>query len=248
MGTVWVRSFHIGNRHYTFVQAAPTPKTASAPSPRAWDTNRSRWRSAPSTPPTRSPRSSRDVTGLLGVAPQELIGRTLLSVVASRDVASLLAAQDGLAHQAVALRLHLQNKGDEWVEMCCVLTSLAGNPDRCFILVPEPVDDPTGSRVNELEHHLWTIAAIVEASGVLQGVGPMRDMKLMPEANNLTTRQWEILARLVRGERVPTIAEDLYLSQSAVRNHLSEIFKRFGVHSQPELLKTLGAQRTASTG
>jgi DNA-binding NarL/FixJ family response regulator len=47
------------------------------------------------------------------------------------------------------------------------------------------------------------------------------------------------LSRLLHGERVPTIASELFVSQSTVRNHLSGIFERFGVHSQPELLKML---------
>jgi len=40
----------------------------------------------------------------------------------------------------------------------------------------------------------------------------------------------------MRGERVQTIAKDLYLSQSTVRNHLVTIFQKFGVHSQTELI------------
>jgi DNA-binding NarL/FixJ family response regulator len=55
----------------------------------------------------------------------------------------------------------------------------------------------------------------------------------------LTTRQWEILTLLVQGKRVPTIARELYISPSTVRNHLSAMFKKFGVHSQPELLEAL---------
>jgi DNA-binding NarL/FixJ family response regulator len=43
----------------------------------------------------------------------------------------------------------------------------------------------------------------------------------------------------LQGKRVPTIARELYIGQSTVRNHLSEIFKRFAVHSQPELLEAL---------
>jgi DNA-binding NarL/FixJ family response regulator len=60
-----------------------------------------------------------------------------------------------------------------------------------------------------------------------------------PELGDLSTRQWEILSRLVVGERVPTIASELFISPSTVRNHLSMIFQRFGVHSQAELLGKL---------
>lgn len=52
-------------------------------------------------------------------------------------------------------------------------------------------------------------------------------------------RQLEIVDRLLRGERVPTIARKLFLSQSTVRNHLSAIFRTLGVHSQEELLTAL---------
>jgi DNA-binding NarL/FixJ family response regulator len=60
-------------------------------------------------------------------------------------------------------------------------------------------------------------------------------------SESFSTRQWEILTRLIRGERVQAIADDLYLSPSTVRNHLSVIYRKFGVHSQSELLaKYLG--------
>ena len=52
-----------------------------------------------------------------------------------------------------------------------------------------------------------------------------------------------ILRRLLRGERVPTIARDLFLSQSTVRNHLSAIYRRLGVHSQAGLLARLLPRR-----
>jgi DNA-binding CsgD family transcriptional regulator len=38
---------------------------------------------------------------------------------------------------------------------------------------------------------------------------------------------------------VSTIADTLFVSQSTVRNHLATIFKKFGVHSQAELLELL---------
>jgi DNA-binding NarL/FixJ family response regulator len=58
----------------------------------------------------------------------------------------------------------------------------------------------------------------------------------------LTSRQWEILNRLLRGERVPTIANALFISPSTVRNHLSAIFEKFGVHSQAELIERIRSE------
>ena len=62
----------------------------------------------------------------------------------------------------------------------------------------------------------------------------------------LTDRQLEVLSRLMRGERVPTIAKSLYVSQSTVRNHLVGIFKHFDVHSQAELLSKLASNAAPS--
>lgn len=94
-------------------------------------------------------------------------------------------------------------------------------------------------RLAQLEQHLWRIAAEVQASGILNTLGGAPDLQRFPELGPLSTRQWEVMSRLMRGERVPTIASELFVSQSTVRNHLSIIFKKFGVHSQEELLALL---------
>jgi DNA-binding CsgD family transcriptional regulator len=55
----------------------------------------------------------------------------------------------------------------------------------------------------------------------------------------LTARQHEILCHLARGDSVEQIAAATYLSTSTVRNHLSVIYKKFGVHSQAGILAKL---------
>jgi DNA-binding NarL/FixJ family response regulator len=97
----------------------------------------------------------------------------------------------------------------------------------------------TSSRVAELERRLWRIAHEVEQSGVAAGFERIPDQGALPGLRELSGRQWEVLTRLLRGERAPSIATDLHLSQSTVRNHLSDIFRKLGVHSQQELLQLL---------
>jgi DNA-binding NarL/FixJ family response regulator len=63
----------------------------------------------------------------------------------------------------------------------------------------------------------------------------------------LSGRQREIVTRLLAGERVPQIAREMYLSPSTVRNHLSAVFRRFGVHSQVELIALLGRGTVTAT-
>jgi|GEM_PF-222047 len=92
------------------------------------------------------------------------------------------------------------------------------------------------ARVASLEQRLWRIAREFEGDGVLVGASHAPDPYSLPGVADLSPRQWSVLTRLLQGDRVPRIAEELFLSQSTVRNHLADIFKKLGVHSQEELL------------
>ena len=61
----------------------------------------------------------------------------------------------------------------------------------------------------------------------------------LPGADQLTPRELDVLDLLSRGLRVPTIAIQLGVSESTVRNHLGAIFRKLGVCSQRELLERL---------
>jgi DNA-binding NarL/FixJ family response regulator len=61
----------------------------------------------------------------------------------------------------------------------------------------------------------------------------------------LTNRQREILTRLLQGDRVPTISRGMHLAASTVRNHLTTIYRKVGVHSQADLIERLHSQAYA---
>jgi len=69
-----------------------------------------------------------------------------------------------------------------------------------------------------------------------------------PQLGKLTSREWAVLTRLLDGQRVSAIAADLYVSQSTVRNHLSSIYAKLGVHSQVDLIRLIrrGTKRSAA--
>lgn len=94
-------------------------------------------------------------------------------------------------------------------------------------------------RVAELEDGLTRIAHEIEELGLGSHVGPDIDSMSMVASADLTSRQHEVVRRLVAGERVPSIARSIFLSQSTVRNHLLAVFRKFGVHSQAELIEKL---------
>ena len=93
-------------------------------------------------------------------------------------------------------------------------------------------------RVLELEEVLRRISREVQAAGIRRRPrdGLATDA---PGMERLSRREGEIVSRMLAGERVPTIARELRLSASTVRNHLSRAYTKFGVHSQVELIEAL---------
>jgi DNA-binding CsgD family transcriptional regulator len=98
----------------------------------------------------------------------------------------------------------------------------------------------TGARrVAELERHLLHIARELEAAGTIESVGRRTLPTAVPGLEGLSARKFEVLTRLLRGERVATISRRMFLSPSTVRNHLTAIYRRVGVGSQAELIELM---------
>ena len=58
-----------------------------------------------------------------------------------------------------------------------------------------------------------------------------------PILSSLSEREREVLAHLMAGSRVATIAEQLFISPNTVRNHLKAIYRKIDVSSQNELIE-----------
>jgi DNA-binding CsgD family transcriptional regulator len=138
-----------------------------------------------------------------------------------------------------------------WVPVRCEVSPLCDhNPPRfavaMWVLDTDSDSESAEQRAARLEDHLWRIALEIAAAGIGDAPTSAEMWWGDPALRELSQRQLEILRRLLRGERVPTIAGDLFLSQSTVRNHLSAIYRRLGVHSQAELLARLLPSRPPS--
>ena len=245
--TVWVRRVRFGERDVALVELAKGGAQQRSPLAEYFGQEPLAMAVGTVDPDWVIRSMSADAVGLLGLCPEDAIGRQFLCSVDQDDVRRILqAGRDAGAERSVALRVRLRDGSGDWRQLCCVVTSLGGTPDLCFLLMPEDMCVAGGesARVARLEQHLWRIAAEVEASGLLQHIGKAPDPARFPQMRSLTARQWEVLSRLMSGERVPTIAAELFLSQSTVRNHLAAIFERFGVHSQAELIAMLASAPT----
>jgi DNA-binding CsgD family transcriptional regulator len=183
---------------------------------------------------------SNNVSHVIGIKPDDLIGHELLPPQ-QRDF--WIHFHSGHQHSGCSMSLSYTPPPPfpDDVVIQCLLICLAGSKSYCFILSREPPQfiQESPSRTAELELRLRRIAQEIQASGVFHDMKRIPDPTRFPELASLNARQWDVLARLLGGDRVATIAHDLYLSPSAVRSYLSEIFRKFGVHSQAELLSLL---------
>jgi len=96
---------------------------------------------------------------------------------------------------------------------------------------------------------LHRIALELQSISLAAAVGGTPTLPLHhPDLQDLSPRESEVLSLLVAGDRVPTIAERLHISQHTVRNHLKSMFRKLGVGTQSELIdhvRSLGEAPTA---
>jgi DNA-binding CsgD family transcriptional regulator len=177
-------------------------------------------------------------TGLLGQPAEQLVGRSLLTLFTLDDLTSVLFALGHLAgsHESVGLTVRLANPDAGGARYLLVLTPIGTSPACGFAL--QPIADGEADPLLPLRRFGQGIAA----------AGSVRELtvdRARSALSELTSRELQIVNRLLAGDRVPAISRQLYLAQSTVRNHLSAVFGKLGVRSQQELIVLL---RRAQSG
>jgi DNA-binding CsgD family transcriptional regulator len=182
-------------------------------------------------------------------------GTPLQDMVHPDDVSLLLLTlgRSGAQRRTAATRVRVRATGGGWTPARLVVSPLCDhNPSRFAValwFLPSGEEaEPSGDRASRLEGHLWRIAVEIQAAGISDLPRSGQDWWADPALRGLSHRQSEILRRLTRGQRVPAIASELFVSESTVRNHLSAIYRKVGVHSQSELLARLIPASEPSTG
>jgi DNA-binding CsgD family transcriptional regulator len=182
---------------------------------------------------------------VLGHDQSELAGIELASVVHPDDVDLMLSSVRKAAEtsEGAFARVRLRHATRGWTETRCLFFPLPGDESgsMAFVLAEtaELPPGPDAERIATLERHLLRFAAELHAGGWRDAQPLAVDASHMPALDELPRRQREIVDRLLRGERVPSIAASMYISPNTVRNHLTHVFTVFGVHSQSDLLALL---------
>jgi DNA-binding CsgD family transcriptional regulator len=189
---------------------------------------------------------SSDAALLLGWEPQHCRGTPLLAKVHPNDAPLLLLTlgRSAIDHRGATTLLRVRAHEGAWLDVrVCVSPLCEHNPPRFAVAIWTPTTrsaaESSDERAARLEGHLWRIALELQAAnlGRVQTIDPA--WWTHPALRGLSERQMEVLRRLLAGESVRATARELFLSESTVRNHLSAIYRRLGVHSREELLVQL---------
>jgi DNA-binding CsgD family transcriptional regulator len=182
-------------------------------------------------------RVSSEAESVLGYRPEDLIGKPVLRLVDAGDSTALLRAfaQSATSGRRVRTRLQIPSPGRGPQFRHLLVHPLNPAPSFAFALVPRhdsaTEDGPSTARMlARLGLHLSAIEASAVAPHFRADVRGMA---------RLSTRELEIVTRLLAGDRVPAIAASLFITAGSVRNRLSSVFAKLGVHSQQELITLL---------
>jgi DNA-binding CsgD family transcriptional regulator len=238
---MWIRSF---NEHPAsmFVVVVLVADDFFAP-----DSEDDEWREAPAVVGMADARLlveriSSDAETLFGVPVPDLLGRSLLSLVDQDAVPRCLSALGEAAASQNGVTLHLDIRGDsDKPRLRCevLFLPLEPSPSVSFVFLPIPHDEEVGLQHTNLSAMLLRLGRGAEVAQLARTVFRGISNTDLPGLNTLTTRELEVVARLVRGDRPPSIAKDLFLSKSTVRNHLGSVFAKLGVTSQQDLITLL---------
>lgn len=186
------------------------------------------------------------VEQVLGFLPRDVVGEAISTFVEPADLPGLLA---GVGHalqtpHGAMIPIRLRT-ADGMHRHCRMLLTRLGGVEREGIGFAFVITDHELTRVVEraweLEGVLQRIARDIEASGVLTSSWAVSSTTNLPALSRLSQRESEVVTRLLTGDRVMMIAQQLFISESTVRNHLTSVYRKLGVRSQQQLLSLLRA-------
>jgi PAS domain S-box-containing protein len=187
--------------------------------------------------------ANRALADLLGDHPPALVGRDPCDFVHPDDSWRFRTAVETASREETVLRYRVRTATADWQFVDARAVNCRDDPLIGGVVVrmrcDTANDEPACRRVAELEQHLRRIAHEIDEAGVVHATQVLPSDTASRHVRELSVRQREVLARLMRGERVVTIAREMFISASTVRNHLATIFRKFEVHSQAELIERL---------
>jgi PAS domain S-box-containing protein len=166
---------------------------------------------------------------ILGYDPAELLGRPILSLVDDENVPEMVVAFEEAirTHAGVVRAIGVQTKAGQVLVCEAVVVPMVPSPSSAFALVPA-----RDGRLSDMGIVRQRFVQRLRdgVAGTTTAGAHRSDLSL------LTPREFEIVRRVVSGDRVPAIAARMFLSPSTICSHLSSVFRKFGMRSQQEIV------------
>jgi PAS domain S-box-containing protein len=183
----------------------------------------------------------------------ELVGKSLSHLVPEELDAVVHEELRGIESGDIRARITIFKRKDSTTFPVLLIPNQYPGPDGPFFAVAvelstvqtaKPVgyggDNSLRSSLDRIALELKTISMMVDMTSSLAiPIG-------YPQLQALSEREREVLAHLVSGERVPSIAKQLHISPHTVRNHLKSIYRQVGVGNQSELIEHVRSFGAAS--
>jgi DNA-binding CsgD family transcriptional regulator len=185
-------------------------------------------------------RISSDVEKSLGDRPEDVLGKSLLSLVSAEHMPKwlLAIAQATSARGGVTLNIHARPSDGRPLLCDAFLLAMLPVPSCAFVLMPRRPGSETGAGRQGVVEQLSRLSRGARAVSLSADLATS-DQHRVPGIEQLSPRELDIVRRLLAGDRVPAIAKALFLSQSTIRNHLAHVYRKLGVDSQQGLIDLL---------
>jgi DNA-binding CsgD family transcriptional regulator len=185
-------------------------------------------------------RISSEVHESLGFLPTDVIGVSLLTLMAPEDLAEVLSALARLTTEKEGVTLRVRVVGANLVPAAChlVLLPLEPAPSVAFALLTDEGEHEGGVDGRAVSDLIARLTQGIRGAITSQ---PVATADLHPDVDlgHLSSRELEIVSLLMAGDRVSSIARALFLSEGTIRNHLSSVFGKLGVGTQQQLIQLL---------
>jgi len=192
-------------------------------------------------------------TAITGRRTEEVLGRKCFAIMRGRDVAGCAICRSGCPLFAAGERLEptaaidiaseTADGRERWLNVSTILVPSRNR--ELSVLVHLFRETTQQHEIDRLAHELASlVSSIVMPASESHPLGADAHSVVI----DLTRREREILAHLTQGESTETIAERLFISTHTVRNHVTAILAKLGVHSQLEAVAHAARNTVLSLG
>ena len=184
---------------------------------------------------------------VLGRKESELVHTQLIELVHPDDVDALSSSLQRTREREEGSFVHvrLRHGVHGWSETRCLFCPMTEHESPIMFVLAQRISASTGQGADQilaLELQLAQFATLLDGDSWQAAKPNAVDATRFAALDQLPRRQRVVVLGLLKGERIPAIAESMFISNSTARNHLSHVFTAFGVHSQAELLALLRSE------